>query len=129
MEKPEFIAYWKEESDENWAFAQRLMASGDWVYSLFFFHLTLEKMMKAVWTKDNIDNTPPRSHDLQYLHNQTNLNLDAETYAYLAIVNTWNLETRYPDYKRQIYKRTDGAFTRAQFEKVKRLRTCLLNVL
>lgn len=127
MEKQDHIEYWKAEAEENWNFAQRLVVSKDWVYSLFYFHLTLEKLFKALWVKENIDNAPPRSHDLQYLHNQTSLNLDAETYSYLAIVSSWNLESRYPDYKRMIYKRTDGPFTLNQLEKVKAIRECLLS--
>jgi len=129
MEKADHIQYWLDESSENWNFAQKLLRSKDWVYALFYFHLTLEKLFKALWVKENIDNTPPRSHDLQYLHNQTNLNLDAEDYSFLAIVSAWNLETRYPDYKRMIYKRTTGPFTLVQFEKVKLMRECLLKKL
>ena len=88
MTKEEYIQYWRQESDENWAFAQRLVQSRDWVYSLFYFHLTLEKLFKAIWVEENIDNFPPRTHDLQYLHNQTNVELDAESYAYLAVVSS-----------------------------------------
>lgn len=129
MTKNEYIEYWRSESEENRAFAQRLLDSTDWVYALFFFHLTLEKLFKAVWVKDNIDNVPPRTHDLQHLHNQTNLNLNAEDYAYLAVISSWNLETHYPDYKRKIYQRTDERFARKQLEIVDSLRKCLLNSL
>lgn len=129
MNKQEYIQYWKDESEESWRFGQKCIASKDWVYALFYFHLSLEKLAKALWVKDNIDDLPPCSHDLQYLLNQTTLELDAEQYAYLAIVNSWNLESRYPDYKRKIYQRTTESFAKEQEWKVNELRQFIRNKL
>lgn len=48
------------------------------VFALFAFHLTIEKLLKAIWVKDNIENTPPRQHDLTFIYNQTDLKLNSE---------------------------------------------------
>lgn len=48
------------------------------VFALFAFHLTIEKLLKAIWVKDNIENTPPRHHDLTFIYNQTDLKLNSE---------------------------------------------------
>jgi HEPN domain-containing protein len=69
--------------------------------ALFMLHLTIEKLFKAHWVKDNIDNFPPRTHDLQFLHNQADLDIPAEDYDYLAVVNQWSIDTRYPDLQEQ----------------------------
>ena len=45
------ISYWKESADEDWAVAQQLLGSGRTRHGLFFAHLTLEKMLKALVCK------------------------------------------------------------------------------
>jgi hypothetical protein len=62
--------------------------------ALFMLHPTLEKLFKARWVKDNIDNFPPRTHALQFLYNQTDLDIPVEEYDYLAVVNQWRIDTR-----------------------------------
>jgi HEPN domain-containing protein len=74
------------------------------MFALFAYHLTIEKLLKAIWIKDNIDNFPPRTHDLKLLYNATDLNLDAKWVDYLGIMNDWNIESRYPDYKMKLQK-------------------------
>jgi HEPN domain-containing protein len=46
-----------------------LMSGKQNVFALFAFHLTIEKLLKAIWVKDNIENTPPRQHDLTFIYN------------------------------------------------------------
>jgi HEPN domain-containing protein len=99
------------------------------VFALFAFHLTIEKLLKAIWVKDNIENTPPRQHDLTFIYNQTDLKLDSELYDYLPVINTWNIESRYPDYKLKIYERADINYMNQYFEKVSKLKECLLEKL
>lgn len=97
--------------------------------ALSMLHLVTEKTLKVHWVKDNFDNQPPRTHDLQNLHNQTELDLPAEDYDYLAIVNQWSIDTRYPDYKEKIYSIATESYLSMQFEKVLKLKTCLLEKL
>ena len=65
--------------------------------ALFFIHLTMEKLLKANWVRDNFGNTPPLTHELQKIHVETMLGKDAEWHDYYMIVNSWNIETSYPD--------------------------------
>ena len=74
----------------------------------------------------NIDNTPPRQHDLTFIYNQTDLKLNSEWYDYLPTINTWNLESRYPDYKLKIYERANENYMKEHFEKISKLKECLL---
>ena len=101
MTKDQHIAYWKTEAERNWETALYLKNGKHNVMALFMLHLTIEKLFKAHWVKDNIDNFPPRTHDLQFLHNQTDLDIPAEDYDYLAVVNQWSIDTRYPDLQEQ----------------------------
>lgn len=108
-----------------WETGEYLVAGKQHVSALFFFHLTIEKLLKAHWIKDNVDNYPPRIHDLPQLYNQTELDLADEWYDYLGTINEWNIESRYPDYKRKIYKRADEAYMANHVEKLKALIPCL----
>ncbi len=101
--------------------AEKLLGSGDWVYALFFFHLSLEKLFRVQWVKENVDNFPPRIQDIQSLCNQTTFEPYAETCSYLAIVTTWNLETRYPDFYRRIFQRTNKDFAMEQYRKTEKI--------
>jgi HEPN domain-containing protein len=126
LSKEDHIAYWKREADRNWETADYLRKGGQYVMALFMLHLVVEKLLKAHWVKDNLDSHPPRTHDLQYLHNQSDLDIESDLYDYLAIVNQWSIDTRYPDYKEKIYSIATAAYVDEQFKKVKKLRTCLL---
>lgn len=129
MDKKGHIEFWKKEANRNWETALYLRNGSQNVMSLFMFHLVIEKLLKSHWVKDNIDNTPPRTHDLQYLHNQTELDLSAEQYDYLAIVNQWNIDTRYPDYKEKIYSIATNDYLDQQVKKIETLKQCLLEKL
>ncbi len=64
LSKEEHIAYWKREAERNWETAVYLKNGSQRVMALFMLHLVTEKLLKAHWVKDNIDNQPPRTHDL-----------------------------------------------------------------
>jgi HEPN domain-containing protein len=126
MDKKQFIDWWKNEALKNLETAIYLMKGKQNVFALFTFHLTIEKLLKAHWVKDNIDNSPPRTHDLSLLYNQTELELENGFVDYLSIVNEWNIESRYPDYKLKIYNRATDDYMKEHFEKISKLKECLL---
>ena len=69
MNKNDHIKWWTNEALRNWETAIYLLNGKQNVFALFAFHLTIEKILKAVWVKDNIENTPPRNHDLTFIYN------------------------------------------------------------
>jgi len=129
MTKQEHISYWITSASENLDDALVMMKGKRYVMALFSFNLVIEKLLKAHWVKDNIDNTPSKSHDLQYLYNQTNLEFTMDDYNYLGAVSGWNLSTRYPDYKMKIYKMCTPEFMKTTKKKIEILRQCLLKKL
>ena len=42
------VAYFRESSQRDWAIAQKLFRSKDYGHSLFFCHLAIEKLLKAI---------------------------------------------------------------------------------
>lgn len=104
MTKQEYIRYWVETSEKDWEAAENLFEKKNYVHSLFFAHLALEKICKAHWVKDNKTDHPPRIHNLVYLLSQTSVKLNNEQLDFLNLFNDFQLEGRYPDYQQKIYK-------------------------
>jgi hypothetical protein len=67
MNKDGYITYWKTEALRNGETGRYLKKGKQNVMALFMLHLVLEKLLKAHRVKDNVNNFPPRIHDLQYL--------------------------------------------------------------
>jgi len=78
---------------------------------LFFGHLTVEKILKAIFT-DKKDKTPPFSHNLVYLSEKADLELNDENLELLEEISDFNLEARYPDDKFSFYKKSTVKFTK-----------------
>jgi HEPN domain-containing protein len=121
MTKQEHIQWWIDESNRNWETAIFNRDGKQNVFSLFAFHLCVEKLLKAVWIKENIDNFPPRTHDLTKLYNETDLDLENNWYEFLVIINEWNIEDRYPDYKLKIYNRATDKYVLENSAKIEEL--------
>ena len=104
MKKEEHISYWKNMANRDWESVIALFKSKQNMQALFFAHLVIEKLLKAHFVKDNIENIPPFTHNLETIYNQTNLELPPHFYERLSIMNGWNIEDRYQDYKDKFYK-------------------------
>ncbi len=125
MGKLEIQNHWINTADRDWQSVALLMEGKQFIHALFFCHLVIEKLLKAHWVKDNSENTPPRIHDLENLYNETELELSADQLDLIRVMNSWNLEGRYQDYKDKFYKNTTEAYTRAKIIQVDSLRIWL----
>lgn len=97
--------------------------------ALFCWHLALEKLLKALWVKNNIENHPPRIHNLIYLHDGAKLNLATEQKAELLIINSWNIEGRYPDYQTKLSQAFTKEYIESKTQIVLNLKKCLQEIL
>ena len=129
MTKDEHIKYWVETAEYDWTGAEHAFGTKNYVHSLFWAHLVLEKLAKAHWVRTHEDDIPPRVHNLMYLLEQSNMDLGETMMKFLEDFNDFQLSGRYPDYTQNIYRRCTIEFTREQLEKVKEVRTCLLKML
>jgi len=92
-----------------------------YVDALFFGHLSLEKICKALWIKNNEDNYPPRTHNLVGLSEKSHVSINAEDLEFLDILNRYQLEGRYPDYLNLIYKETTADLCEKYINKIKEI--------
>jgi HEPN domain-containing protein len=129
MGKFEIIKHWMQSAERDWQSVPLLYQGKQFVHALFFCHLVIEKILKSHWVRDNEENNPPRIHDLEYLYNDTNLELTATQLDLIRVMNSWNLEGRYQDYKDKFYKNTTQEYTREKIEQVDALRIWLLSEL
>lgn len=66
MEKKVKVAYWLQSAEDDWEVSRHLFEKGDYPYSLFFGHLTIEKTLKAIYVESCNEN-PPYTHRLIHL--------------------------------------------------------------
>ena len=125
MEK--HINYWVESADNDLSASISLFNSGKYDWCLFVGHLVLEKLLKALFVLSNHNKIPPKTHNLNKLATLSKLELSEEQTLFRDEVNDFNLEVRYPEYKREFYKICSREFTEIYFSKIqdfsKRLRS------
>lgn len=118
------IKYWLETAEEDLIAAGDLFKSGRNTHSLFWAHLALERLLKALVLK-NTGQSPYPTHDLLILSKQANLQLTDDLRLKLAEVNQFNLRARYEDYKREFYKKATAEYTTKWIKEVKETCTWL----
>ena len=129
MTKEEHITYWKEQAEDSWEGAIVLINSKRYMLGLFCWHLSIEKLMKGLWVKNNPENYPPRTHNLIHLHDEANLQLSEEMQDNLRVINSWNLEGRYPDYKTNLYKVSTKEYVDNYTPTILNIKKCLQEIL
>ncbi|MFH2093243.1 MAG: HEPN domain-containing protein [Pseudomonadota bacterium] len=118
MNQQEIIDFWTSEAEESLHVADHLFEKKDYSYALFFGHLAVEKILKAVLVK-NAKEPVPRSHNLLRLAKEAHLGITEEQKHLLIRITAFNLETRYPDYKKEFRKKCTLQFTASELKKIK----------
>ena len=90
------IAFWRDSAKEDLDVARQLVDNGRTRHGLFFAHLALEKILKAVVCKHSQD-LAPGLHNLSRLAELAALTLDTEKMEILAEMNAFHIEGRYPE--------------------------------
>lgn len=91
------IEYWKKGAEDDLVTADLLIRENRILHGLFFCHLVIEKAIKAHVVKSSGE-IAPRSHNLIYLSEKTDLNFDDEILVFMGILMKYQLQGRYPDY-------------------------------
>ena len=129
LTKDDHILYWKQTAADSWDSAEYLLNGKRFPEALFMYCLAIEKWLKAKWVMDNVGNYPPRIHDLHSIFAETELQLDADNLDFMATINRWNLEGRYPDYRFTLKKIATESYMQQQVAKLNYLKECLLKQL
>ncbi|MCI5115236.1 MAG: HEPN domain-containing protein [Candidatus Electrothrix sp. AW2] len=121
MNIEEHIQYWLESAEHDWETAENLFTAKKYDWSLFIGHLVLEKILKAVFVQKNNNKLPPKTHNLLRLAEQSRIELSEEQEMLLDRVSEFNIETRYPQYKNEFYKKCTSEFAEEYFRKIEEM--------
>lgn len=103
--------YWVESSADDLDTSDVLFQKKKYVQSLFFLHLSVEKLLKALYVNKN-NTEAPFGHNLQNLAQKIpGIPSNKEKFETLAKITTFNIAARYDDYKRSFYKICTKEFT------------------
>ncbi len=100
--------YWISEAEESLGVARHLFEKEDYSYALFFGHLAIEKVIKAVLAQRSKQQIP-RSHNLLRLAQEADIEITDELKHMLIRITSFNLESRYPDYKKEFRKNAQSS--------------------
>ena len=91
------IDYWSKGAYSDIETAELLQTGKKYVESLFFCHLAVEKIFKALVVK-NTNQIAPKSHNLIYLCELANIVLTEDDNLFMSVLMKYQLEGRYPEY-------------------------------
>jgi len=115
MDTTEAILYWKTSANDAFDTSDKLFESKKFDHSLFFVHLSIEKILKALFIQIKQE-SPLFTHDLVRLAESCELIITEEQNFQLVEISTFNISARYDDYKLKFYKKATEAYS-AQWRK------------
>jgi HEPN domain-containing protein len=129
MDKQDYIKYWVTTSGEDLISMESVFKAGRYDWSLYIGHLALEKILKALWVKNNSNDNPPKTHNLKKIADEAKYpSSEAEAILFLEI-NDFNLEARYPDYKFDFHKKCTKEFAENYITKIMELHKCIVRLI
>ena len=130
MNNIDLMNYWIESSEEDYDTMMYMRAGKKNTWCLFMGHLVIEKLLKALYAKNN-RNAPyaPKSHDLLHLAEKTELELTDRQEDLLDTITRFNMNARYDDYKKEFYLKCTDEYTEQQLKNIEEVRLWLKNLL
>ena len=111
------VQYWKEGAAYDLETGKSLLESRRFPYALFFGHLALEKILKALMVKTTKDHAP-FTHSLTFLASKIKFEIPESMLDKFAEYTEFHIESRYPDEKRDFYRRCTQEFPREKFAEI-----------
>jgi len=97
------VKYWQETAAYDYDTMKSLVKSRRYASSLFFGHIVLEKILKALVVNQTKAHAL-YTHNLILLMKISKVELNKSEIDLLKMVNDFNIEARYPEYKLKFYK-------------------------
>ncbi|MDR3625395.1 MAG: HEPN domain-containing protein [Ignavibacteriaceae bacterium] len=126
--KQELIKYWVDSSESDYRTMHNLYQSKDYMWALFLGHLAIEKLLKGLAIQNNVQNIP-KLHDLNKLSKIAGLDIEESLKDTLDKITLFNIETRYPDYKNEFYKKCNAEFCLKNINEISDIRIWLIGQL
>ena len=122
------VKHWIDTSEEDFQTMLSLYDSKSYGWALFLGHISVEKLIKAVYVS-KLKKHAPFLHNLYRLAELSNISMTEEQSDWLDKVTSFNMNARYDDYKREFYSLCTAEFTVEWIDKIKILRSWIKQML
>ncbi len=119
MNNTDIMNFWLESADSDYDTMLVMFKNKKYSWSLFIGQLVIEKLLKALYAKNNKSNPhAPRSHDLVYLADRCEIQYSEKQNDMLEEITKFCLDGRYDDYKKNFQKICTKEFTNEKLEEI-----------
>ena len=109
---------WLKQAAYDMDTADAMFSSGRYFYAVFMCHLSIEKSLKGLYSKE-LTEVPPKTHNLLYLLKKIQKKPDQDLQKFITKLNTASVATRYPDDLAKIQAAYTEEITKEMIEKSK----------
>ena len=113
--------HWVETSNDDFKTMNELFKSKSYNWALFVGHISVEKLLKALYVKLHGKHAPT-IHNLYRLAELCKIDLTDEFSDWLDTITSFNINARYDDYKREFCNLCTHEYTESWIDRIKELR-------
>lgn len=113
--------HWIETSNDDFRTMNKLFKSKTYNWALFIGHISVEKLIKALYVRLHRNHAPP-IHNLYRLAELCEMELTDEYSDWLDTITSFNINARYDDYKKEFYNICTREYTELWIDRIKELR-------
>ena len=113
------VSYWENHSEYDIKTAKSMFDTKRYPYCLFMCHLSVEKLLKAIYAKKH-EKHAPYLHNLVELAKRTDIDFSDEHKKLLADLSLFSIEARYPEWKSNFYKTATRSYTEKYYTDTKK---------
>ena len=121
------IKHWVDSSEDDLKTMWTLFNSKSFGWALFIGHISVEKLLKALFVK-KFNTHPPFTHNLYRLAEMNGIELTEEYSDWLDKITSFNINARYDDYKKEFYLSCTVDFAKEWLEKIEIIRKWILQM-
>ncbi len=114
------VEYWLNSAEYDLEVADSLFSKKRYHYALFFGHLALEKILKAIFVERKNAHAP-FTHSLPMLAQKSGIDINGERLEKLAEFMEFYIEGRYPKDLEIIFRKYDKRFSSGKLEEVREM--------
>ena len=122
------VKLWLDRAEYDLESARFMMQGGRYFYVAFMCQQSIEKLLKAI-IQEKTEDLPPYTHNLTALAKHVDLSLSEKQLDFLALLNRYYLNTRYPDHKQKLADNIDEKKAKELLSTSEGLYQCLLKEL
>lgn len=121
LDVAKIVDHWLVTSEEDYQTMLTLFNSKTYAWSLFLGHISIEKLLKALYVRRKRVHAP-FTHNLYRLAELSGIELTDEYADWLDKISAFNINARYDDYKREFNNLCTREYTKEWIEKIKIIR-------